>query len=216
MSKCPHISWHPRVWCAAGEHPRRQCAAWYANATCWYDYSTGCSMCFRLVINNLFEDFVNRCQDNKRRHCCLWAQLHSPTATAIYLPFSSLINMEMSRSLLLVKKKAVTSLVTDSMDVFGLQGLLFFWEHVLSLFRQRIKNVNMASLASVSKLNSMILNAWQNPPNRQTAFDNLSLLLSPKDLAVNFSKGKLLNLQHWLVKALGLLFLSLHCKIGGV
>lgn len=162
------------------------------------------------------KDFVNRCQDNKRRHCCLWAQPHSPTATAIYLPFSSLINMEMSRSLLLVKKKAVTSLVTDSMDVFGLQGLLFFWEHVLSLFRQRIKNVNMASLASVSKLNSMILNAWQNPPNRQTAFDNLSLLLSLKDLAVNFSKGKLLNLQRWLVKALDLLFLSFHCNIGGV
>lgn len=141
------------------EEAWRPCVAWYANATCWYDYSTGCSMCFRLVINNLFEDFVNRCQDNKKRHCCLWAQPHSPTATAIYLPFSFLINMEMSRSLLLVKKKAVTSLVTDSMDVFGLQGLLFFWEHVLSLFRRRIKNVNMASLASVSKLNSMILNA---------------------------------------------------------
>lgn len=104
--------------------------------------------------------------------------------------------MEMSHSLLLVKKKAVTSLVTDSMDVFGLQGLLFFRDHVLSLFRQRIKNVNMASLASVSKLNSMILNAWQNPLNRQTGFDILSLLLSPKYLAVNFSKGKLLKLQH--------------------
>lgn len=83
-------------------------------------------MCFRLVINNLFEDFVNRCQDNKKRHRSLRAQPHSPTATAIYLPFSSLINMEMSRSLLLVKKKAVTSLVTDSMDVFGLQGLAVF------------------------------------------------------------------------------------------
>lgn len=44
---------------------------------------------------------------------------------SIYLPFFSLINMEMSRSLLLVEKKAVMSLVTDSMDVFGLQGLLF-------------------------------------------------------------------------------------------
>ena len=157
---------------------------------CWYDYSTGCSMCFRLVINNLFEDFVNRCQDNKKQQCCLWAQPHSPTATAIFLPFSSLINMEMSRSLLLVKKKAVTSLVTDSMVVFGLQGLLFFWEHVLSLFRQRIKNVNMASLASVSKLNSMISNAWQNPRNRQTPFYILSLLLSSKYSAVRFLKAK--------------------------
>lgn len=92
--------------------------------------------------------------------------------------------MEMSRSLLLAKKKAVASLVTDSMDVFGLQGLLFFFrEHVLSLFRQRIKNVNMASLTSVSKLNSMILNAWLKPLNRQTAFDILSLLLSSKYLA---------------------------------
>lgn len=191
------------------EEARRQCAAWYANATCWYDCSTGCSMCFRLVINNLFEDFVNRCQDNKKRHRCLWAQPHTPAAAAIYLPFSSLINMEMSRSLLLVKKKAVTSLVTDSMDVFGLQSLLFFWEHVLSLFRQRIKNVNMASLASVSKLNSVILNAWQNPLNRQTAFNILSLLLSPKYLAVNFSKGNLLNLQHCLAKALQICFFFL-------
>lgn len=41
------------------------------------------------------------------------------------LAFLSLINMEMSRSLLLVGKKAVMSLVTGSMDVFGLQGLLF-------------------------------------------------------------------------------------------
>lgn len=48
-----------------------------------------------------------------------------PPPPPIYLPFFSLINMEMSRSLLLVGKKAVMSLVTDSMDVFGLQGLLF-------------------------------------------------------------------------------------------
>lgn len=67
----------------------------------------------------------------------------------------------------------------------------------------------MASLASVSKLNSMILNAWQKPLNRQTAFDILSLLLSPKYLAVNFSKGKLLNLQHWLAKALQISFFFL-------
>lgn len=44
---------------------------------------------------------------------------------AIHLPFFSLINMEMSLLLLSVGKKAVMSLVTDSMHVFGLQGLLF-------------------------------------------------------------------------------------------
>lgn len=49
--------------------------------------------------------------------------LNSPPP--IHLPFFSLINMEMSCSLLLVGKKAVMSLVTSSMDVFGLQGLLF-------------------------------------------------------------------------------------------
>ena len=101
-------------------------AAWYAYATRWYDYSAGCSLCFRLVINNLFEDFVNRCQDNKRQHRPLCARLPPPTPhPTIHLPFFSLINMEMSRSLLLVGKKAVMSLVTGSMDVFGLRGLLF-------------------------------------------------------------------------------------------
>lgn len=48
-----------------------------------------------------------------------------PPNPTIHLPFFSLINMEMSRSLLLVGKKAVMSLVTGSMDVFGLRGLLF-------------------------------------------------------------------------------------------
>lgn len=110
----------------------------------------------------------------------------------IHLPFFFLINMEMSRSLLLVGKKAVMSLVTGSMDVFGLQGLLFFREHVLSLFRQRIKNVNITSLASVRKLNSMIFNTWLNPLNRQTGLVILSLLLSPLCVVVNFSKGKLI------------------------
>lgn len=51
------------------------------------------------------------------------SMLNSPS---IHLPFFSLINMEMSSLLLLEKgKKAVMSWVTDSMDVFGLQGLLF-------------------------------------------------------------------------------------------
>lgn len=59
---------------ATAEEAWRQYAAWYAYATCWYDYSTGCSLCFRLVINNLFEDFVNRCQDNKKQHRPLHAQ----------------------------------------------------------------------------------------------------------------------------------------------
>lgn len=100
----------------------RQYSARCTYTTYWYDYSTGCSLCFRLVINNLFEDFVNRCQDNKKQHRPLRAR-HPPF---IHLPFFFLINMEMSCLLLLKKgKKAVMSLVTDSMDVFGLQGLLF-------------------------------------------------------------------------------------------
>lgn len=95
--------------------------AWYAYAPRWYDYSTGRCLCFRPVINNLFEDSVNRCQDNKKQHRPIRAQHPPPTPS----PFFSLINMEMSRSLLLVGKKAVMSLVTGSMDVFGLRGLLF-------------------------------------------------------------------------------------------
>ena len=83
------------------------------------------------------------------------------------------------------------------MDVFGLRGLLFslFFpeEHVLSLFRQRIKNVNITSLASVRKLNAMIFNTQLNPLNRQTGLVILSLLLSPLCAVVNFSKGNLLN-----------------------
>lgn len=133
MSTCPCII---SVMCAAtmpNIYARttwweawRQSTAWYVCTTCWYDYSTGCSPSFRPVINNLFEDFVNRCQDNKKQHrCSLHALPPSTTTTTIYVPFFPLINMEMSRSLLLVGKKAVMSLVTDSMDVFGLQGSLF-------------------------------------------------------------------------------------------
>lgn len=50
--------------------------------------------------------------------------LHTPPPT--HLPFFSLINMEMSHSLLLKEEKAVMSLVTGSMDVFGLQRLAVF------------------------------------------------------------------------------------------
>lgn len=101
--------------------------------------------------------------------------------------------MEMSRSLLFVLKKAVMSLVTDSMDVFGLKGSLFFQAHVLSLFRQRFKNVNITSSASVRKHNSLISSIWIKPRNSQTGLVMVSLLLSS---VVNFSMGNLPNPQH--------------------
>lgn len=87
--------------------------------------------------------------------------------------------------------------------------LLFFREHVLSLFRQRIKNVNITSLASVRKLNAMIFNTWLNPLNRQTCLVILSLLLSPLCVVVNFSKGNLLNPLHLLLSSSARTFLAL-------
>jgi len=86
--------------------------------------------------------------------------LNSPS---IHLPFFSLINMEMSRLLLLEKgKKAVMSLVTDSMDVFGFQGFLFSESMSYHCLGSESKNVNITSLASVMKLNDMIFNTRLN------------------------------------------------------
>lgn len=81
-------------------------------------------------------------------------------------------------------------------------GLAVFREHVLSLFRQRIKNVNITSLASVRKLNSMIFNTWLNPLNRQAGLVIPALPLSPLSVVVNFSKGNLLNPLCLLAKAM--------------
>lgn len=218
MSKCPHIGLRTHVWCVAGEHPQRRRGVSAPHDMQMQHVDMITPQAAPCVLGWSLTTYLKTLSIGAKttRSDIAPSEQPHPTppppslpATAIYLPFSSLINMEMSHSLLLVKKKAVTSLVTDSMDVFGLQGLLFFREHVLSLFRQRIKNVNMASLASVSKLNSMIFNAWQNPLNRRAAFVILSLLLSPLCVAVNFSKGKLLNLQRWMAEALQICYFFL-------
>lgn len=121
LHECVHIS-HFRKSNRIGGMVRVRSMICIRNMLIWLLHRhTDCSPCFGLVINNLFEDFVNRCQDNKTQH----RPLHSQHPPPIHLPFFSLINMEMSHSLLLVGKKAVMSLVTGSMDVFGLQGLLF-------------------------------------------------------------------------------------------
>lgn len=85
--------------------------------------------------------------------------------------------MEMSRSLLSVEKKAVMSFGDRLNGCVWIAGLAVFREHVLSLFRQRIKNVNITSLASARKLNAMIFNTRLNPLNRRAGLVIPSLLL---------------------------------------